>query len=96
MVSYIALSPKRQARFDLYVLSLLNSIYIGGWSLYKLLFSPANDVSFHLGWVVFIFGYFIHDFWAIRAEWLKYPADLLHHVSAFFVCLGIIILPPRK
>ena len=88
---YATLSAKRQARFDLYTLSLINSMYVGGWSLFKIMCYPADDVSFHLGWVVFIFGYFIHDFWAIRAEWVKYPADLLHHVSAFVVCLGILI-----
>ncbi len=88
---YRALDKQRQGRFDLYVLSLINSAFIGLTSLYKvLLCDTERDLYLNLGMMVFIFGYFIHDFWATRHEWQRYPADAIHHVAAFFVCIGML------
>jgi hypothetical protein len=68
-------------------------MYIGFVSLYSVLVgvspegvSPAPT----FGLLTAIFGYFIHDFWALRHNWLKYPVDIVHHLAAFAICIGVL------
>eukprot|EP00735_Rhodelphis_limneticus_P008937 TRINITY_DN2400_c0_g2::TRINITY_DN2400_c0_g2_i1::g.20850::m.20850 TRINITY_DN2400_c0_g2::TRINITY_DN2400_c0_g2_i1::g.20850 ORF type:complete len:260 (-),score=32.06,TRAM_LAG1_CLN8/PF03798.11/2e+03,TRAM_LAG1_CLN8/PF03798.11/2.5e-18 TRINITY_DN2400_c0_g2_i1:877-1599(-) len=80
--AYSSMSPSRQDRFDLYVLSFLHALIISIACVHKLLFTETNKEEQHYGLLSFLFGYFIHDFWATRQDWIKYPADAYHHLLA--------------
>jgi hypothetical protein len=82
-----AMSAPRRALAELYIMSTFNAALSGGFAVFKLWpmwhqpfdsASPAGSRSC-LAW---LYGYFLHDLYATRAQWRTKPADLLHHLLA--------------
>ncbi len=89
---YKAYSEIDKQKFDLYVLSTVNAFYIGTLSLIKVsqwLGGDGIHPSFTISMLVSISGYFIHDFFASRTQWLKQKDNVLHHLAAIVICLSV-------
>jgi hypothetical protein len=59
----------------------------------KKCFSLIGDPSATMAVLTFMQGYFAHDFFATRHHWLKYPADVWHHIVALLLIHGCFCMP---
>eukprot|EP00736_Rhodelphis_marinus_P009874 Rmarinus@m.18276 len=90
---YGCLSDSRRDRYDLYVLSIIHAIMVTSYGAIKLA-SEGFPSTPHWNDIVatLTFGYFVHDFWATRAEWMKYKLDVFHHILGMSGCaLGLYV-----
>ena len=44
--------------------------------------------------MVYILGYFIHDFWASRAEWTEHKTDVFHHLLGMSIVGALLFVQP--
>lgn len=73
------LIPDADPRADLYALSVVNGVILGGYGLSSTLVRPSSPNAV-LQALSILTGYLMHDMYATRADWMQYPADSIHHV----------------
>ena len=75
----------RTKLFELYILSIVNAAIMSGHSMYKLLCCEEGDTHGVTRMLSTALGYFLHDFIAMRYEFVNDKGMLLHHT----LCLAM-------
>jgi hypothetical protein len=85
---YRLLSSKsdRTKLFELYFLSILNAAVMSGHSFYKLACCEEGDTKGVTRMLATSIGYFLHDFVAMRYEFVHDKGMLLHHTLCLAMC----------
>ena len=76
----------RSKMFELYFLSIINAGIMSGHSAYKLLCCEENCTKGVTRMMATSIGYFLHDFVAMRYEFINDKGMLLHHVLCLAMC----------
>jgi hypothetical protein len=76
----------RSKLFELYFLSILNAAIMSGHSAYKLLFCEEGCTKGITRMLSTSIGYFLHDFIAMKYEFINDKGMLLHHLLCLAMC----------
>jgi len=82
--TFAGVDAGRQRRIVLYILSLIHAAAVTGVSVYYMA-TQTSSTRVLTSTIPMMFGYFLNDFIATRADWAKYKADFMHHVLAFSI-----------
>ncbi len=53
------------------------------------------DPSGSWGIIIVVNGYLLHDFFATRKEWIKYPDQCIHHIAGLGICSALVFAQPQ-